>query len=140
MNLSSCSKFIRVNVLALCLVVLLSVMSANAQTNSNSRNSNTTTVERTVDQGFDWGWLGLLGLLGLLPMLMRPAAPAVVHRVDRVDNDTTRRLEYLREIGGEGGLLAVDAFGNLALPFNSEGMYRGFVTSDNASVVEIYKS
>lgn len=49
-------------------------------------------------------------------------------------------IEYLREIGGEGGLIAVDAFGNVALPFNSEGMYRGFVTSDGAPIVKIYKA
>jgi beta-aspartyl-peptidase (threonine type) len=30
-------------------------------------------------------------------------------------------------LGGEGGLIAVDAAGNAALVFNSEGMYRGVV-------------
>jgi beta-aspartyl-peptidase (threonine type) len=45
----------------------------------------------------------------------------------------------LTEIGGEGGLIAVDAKGNVALPFNSEGMYRGFITSGSEAVIEIYK-
>ncbi len=31
----------------------------------------------------------------------------------------------IKKMGGEGGLIAVDALGNIALPFNSEGMYRG---------------
>ncbi len=35
-------------------------------------------------------------------------------------------IERLTEINGEGGLIAVDALGNVVLPFNSEGMYRGF--------------
>lgn len=35
-------------------------------------------------------------------------------------------IDHLTKIGGEGGLIAVDASGNIALPFNSEGMYRGF--------------
>lgn len=48
-------------------------------------------------------------------------------------------IENLFELGGEGGLVAVDAFGNVALPFNSEGMYRGFITSDGEPVIEIYK-
>ncbi len=93
MNLLNFSNFIRISVLTLCLVVLLPVMSANAQnSNTNVRTEgNTRVVERNVDNGFDWGWLGLLGLLGLLPMLMRPSAPATVHRVDRVDDDATRR-------------------------------------------------
>ncbi|MET0751964.1 MAG: isoaspartyl peptidase/L-asparaginase [Pyrinomonadaceae bacterium] len=48
-------------------------------------------------------------------------------------------IDYLTEIGGEGGLIAVDALGNVALPFNSDGMYRGFVAADGEFVVEIYK-
>ncbi|MGI8788395.1 MAG: isoaspartyl peptidase/L-asparaginase family protein [Pyrinomonadaceae bacterium] len=48
-------------------------------------------------------------------------------------------IEYLKTIGGEGGLIAVDAFGNVALPFNCEGMYRGFVKSGGEIIVEIYR-
>jgi beta-aspartyl-peptidase (threonine type) len=44
----------------------------------------------------------------------------------------------LGEIGGDGGLIAVDTNGNMALPFNSEGMYRGFVTGDGPPSVHIY--
>jgi beta-aspartyl-peptidase (threonine type) len=49
-------------------------------------------------------------------------------------------IENLREIGGEGGLIAVDSKGNVALPFNSEGMYRAFITSDGEPIVEIYQN
>ncbi len=35
-------------------------------------------------------------------------------------------LKKLVEKGGEGGLIAVDRNGNIAMPFNSEGMYRGY--------------
>jgi L-asparaginase / beta-aspartyl-peptidase len=45
----------------------------------------------------------------------------------------------LTEIGGEGGLIAVDALGNVALPFNSEGMYRGFKTQEENFNIQIYK-
>ena len=45
---------------------------------------------------------------------------------------------YLTEIGGEGGLIAVDGQGNIALEFNSEGMYRGFVNNDGAIKIDIY--
>jgi len=45
----------------------------------------------------------------------------------------------LREMGGEGGLIAVDCAGNVALPFNSEGMYRAWVTSDGVLHVAIYR-
>ncbi len=33
-------------------------------------------------------------------------------------------MEKLPALGGSGGLIAVDHEGNVALPFNSEGMYR----------------
>ncbi|MBX3288548.1 MAG: isoaspartyl peptidase/L-asparaginase [Acidobacteria bacterium] len=56
--------------------------------------------------------------------------------LDAAANETISRLT---KIGGEGGLIAVDAHGNIALPFNSEGMYRGSVTSDGVFNIEIYK-
>jgi beta-aspartyl-peptidase (threonine type) len=47
--------------------------------------------------------------------------------------------EKLIAIGGEGGMIGVDALGNAAMVFNSQGMYRGYRSSDGASVVAIYK-
>lgn len=44
----------------------------------------------------------------------------------------------LVKIGGEGGLIAVDNKGNICLPFNSEGMYRGF-KSATREMTAIYK-
>lgn len=46
--------------------------------------------------------------------------------------------DKLVKFGGEGGLIAVDHLGNIALPFNSEGMYRGFA-NENEKQVLIYK-
>ena len=42
------------------------------------------------------------------------------------------------EIGGDGGLIAVDAKGNIAMPFNTEGMYRGQKSSKGIDEVSIY--
>ena len=47
-----------------------------------------------------------------------------------------RTLEHLTEIGGEGGFIAVDADGNIVMPFNSEGMYRGNMV-DGKMTIEI---
>ena len=47
-------------------------------------------------------------------------------------------IERLNSIGGEGGLVAVDSHGNIAMPFNSDGMYRGFAV-DGKLETEIYK-
>jgi beta-aspartyl-peptidase (threonine type) len=44
----------------------------------------------------------------------------------------------LREKGGEGGLIAVDKWGNVTMPFNTEGMYRGYAKPGERKVL-IYK-
>ena len=43
-------------------------------------------------------------------------------------------IDHLGKIGGEGGLIAVDRFGNLTLPFNSDGMYRGLITAEDQQI------
>lgn len=43
------------------------------------------------------------------------------------------------EIKGDGGLIAVDAKGNIAMPFNTEGMYRACKTSEGREEIAIYK-
>lgn len=47
-------------------------------------------------------------------------------------------MEKLVEKGGEGGLIAVDRNGNIAMPFNSEGMYRGYAKPGERGIF-IYK-
>ncbi|PYJ90168.1 MAG: beta-aspartyl-peptidase [Verrucomicrobia bacterium] len=48
-------------------------------------------------------------------------------------------LDKVAKLGGTGGLIAIDRQGNVALPFNTTGMYRGYVDRDGKFVVEIYK-
>lgn len=48
-------------------------------------------------------------------------------------------IEKVGTLGGNGGLIALDKNGNAALPFNTEGMYRGMVTADGKITIEIYK-
>ncbi len=42
-------------------------------------------------------------------------------------------------IGGDGGLIAVDAQGNIAMNFNTEGMYRACKSSNGLEEVAIYR-
>jgi beta-aspartyl-peptidase (threonine type) len=48
-------------------------------------------------------------------------------------------LEKVARLGGTGGLIAIDRKGNIALPFNTSGMYRGYVDPNGKFVIEIYK-
>jgi beta-aspartyl-peptidase (threonine type) len=70
-------------------------------------------------------------------------------RVRRVGADALRGLsleesarrvvmEKLPAIGGRGGLIAVDRAGNVTLPFNTEGMYRGVARVGEPVNVWIY--
>lgn len=56
---------------------------------------------------------------------LKEAAQIVIH--DRI-----------LKIKGDGGLIAVDAQGTVTMPFNTEGMYRGFRSSDGSYSIAIY--
>ncbi|MBN3764244.1 isoaspartyl peptidase/L-asparaginase [Burkholderia sp. Ac-20365] len=48
-------------------------------------------------------------------------------------------MNRLPRIDGRGGLIAVDSHGNVVLPFNTEGMYRGYARVGEAPVTAIYR-
>jgi beta-aspartyl-peptidase (threonine type) len=48
-------------------------------------------------------------------------------------------LKKLKALGGSGGVIALDRQGHFALPFNTEGMYRGYIRSDGQPSVAIFK-
>ncbi len=47
-------------------------------------------------------------------------------------------MTVLPAIGGRGGLIAIDAIGNVCLPFNTEGMYRGWARVGQAPATAIH--
>jgi beta-aspartyl-peptidase (threonine type) len=59
-------------------------------------------------------------------MSLKEAADQVIHK-------------KLTGMGGEGGLVALDRDGNVAMPFNTAGMYRGYVRAGEEPRVFIYK-
>ncbi|WP_304344375.1 isoaspartyl peptidase/L-asparaginase family protein [Chryseobacterium koreense] len=48
-------------------------------------------------------------------------------------------IDEIGKMGGDGGLIALDKDGNIAMPFNTAGMYRGAVTENGDIEVEIYR-
>lgn len=65
--------------------------------------------------------------------LMEYAGLSLAQATERVVMDKVLAL------GGSGGLIAVDHAGNIALTFNSEGMYRGYGYVGAEPVVDIYR-
>ena len=47
-------------------------------------------------------------------------------------------ISKLSDLGGEGGVIAVDSHGNISMPFNTAGMYRGFRKSNSPAKILIY--
>jgi len=48
-------------------------------------------------------------------------------------------LDKVAKLGGNGGLIAIDHQGNVTLPFNTSGMYRGYVDANGKFAIEIYR-
>ena len=47
-------------------------------------------------------------------------------------------ISKLSDLGGEGGVIAMDSHGNISMPFNTSGMYRGFRKSNSSAKILIY--
>jgi beta-aspartyl-peptidase (threonine type) len=48
-------------------------------------------------------------------------------------------INKVGKLGGTGGLIAIDKNGKITLPFNTSGMYRGYVDPNGKFVTEIYR-
>jgi len=48
-------------------------------------------------------------------------------------------MKKLTEMGGTGGVIGIDKHGNIAMPFNTSGMFRGYIKNDGIIVTKIYK-
>lgn len=46
--------------------------------------------------------------------------------------------KVLKDAGGSGGIIAIDNQGNIAMPFNTPGMYRGSKTSSGSNTISIF--
>jgi beta-aspartyl-peptidase (threonine type) len=49
-------------------------------------------------------------------------------------------MNKLLPIGGEGGMIGVDARANVSMQFNSEGMYRGMKHSDGRKTSQVFRN
>ena len=61
------------------------------------------------------------------------------HKGEDITRASKAALRILAGIKGDGGLIALDRRGNVAMPFNSEGMLRACVRADGRRVVKIYR-
>ena len=55
-----------------------------------------------------------------------------------VEDASSKIIRELDDIGASGGLIAIDKFANVAMPFNTKGMIRGSLTNKSDINVKIY--
>jgi len=55
-----------------------------------------------------------------------------------VEEACREEIRKLSELQGTGGVIAVDAKGNIAMEFNTSGMFRGFIKSDGEKEIAIF--
>ncbi len=80
-----------------------------------------------------WGeYFIRLGVARDISALMEYRALPVQQAADMV-------MDKVKTLGGDGGVIAIDKFGNIGISFNSEGMYRAYIDVNGKPVVEIYK-
>ena len=69
----------------------------------------------------------------------RGIAALMEYRALPIQQAADATLAKVKALGGDGGVIAIDKFGNIGISFNSEGMYRAYIDSKGKPVVEIYK-
>lgn len=66
----------------------------------------------------------------------------IAHRVKFLGESLEKAAEYaveeLRQNGGIGGVIALDNLGNVAMPLNCPGMYRGVIRKDGVPLTAIF--
>ncbi len=67
------------------------------------------------------------------------ASNLMLYKGMTVDKALSEVIRQIQELGGDGGMIALDKDGNVAWDFNTAGMYRGFRKSTGEKIVEIYE-
>jgi len=79
-----------------------------------------------------------LGEAFIRTVLAYDVAARLRYRKEKLSRATAAVLGRIAEFGASGGVIAVDRRGNIAMPFNSEGMYRGAIDRRGRHHVAIY--
>lgn len=69
----------------------------------------------------------------------RTVAAKIEYQNKDIKSSAQEVIDEIGGMGGDGGLIALDRDGHVAMPFNTAGMYRGTVTEKGEIDVQIYK-
>ncbi len=71
--------------------------------------------------------------------IARDVAARMEYGVVTLDQAAAGALAKLTAMGGTGGFIALDAKGNITMPFNTSGMFRGYIKSNGKKETAIFK-
>jgi len=90
--------------------------------------------------GTGWGeYFIRLGVARDIAAKMEYQAMPVQQAVDAVIQQKLPALGKMDNEDADGGVIAIDKFGNIGISFNSEGMYRAYIDMNGKPVMQIYK-
>lgn len=80
-----------------------------------------------------------LGELFIRCVLAHDVASRLRYGAEPLRRAASAALESISRLGGDGGLIAIDHRGNIAMPFNCEGMYRGCIDRRGRETIAIFR-
>jgi len=80
-----------------------------------------------------------LGEAFIRALVAYDVAARMRYRRESLASAARAALASVARLGGDGGLVAVDRRGNVAMPFNSQGMYRACIDRRGRRLVAIYR-
>lgn len=80
-----------------------------------------------------------LGELFMRAVLAHDVSARMRYLGEPLSRAAAAALRNLSDLGGDGGLVAVDIRGNVAMPFSSAGMYRAAIDRNGRRAVAIYR-
>lgn len=69
----------------------------------------------------------------------RDISALVEYKNMNVAQACSEEIRKLTELGGTGGVIAIDTNGNIAMEFNTSGMFRGYIKSTGEKDIAIFK-
>ena len=64
----------------------------------------------------------------------------IVYKNENINDASKKSLDKVKATGGDGGVIGLDKNGNVAMEFNTAGMYRAHIDNEGNITIKIYKN
>ena len=66
-------------------------------------------------------------------------AAQMIYKNENIEEASKKSLDKVKATGGDGGVIGLDKNGNIAMEFNTAGMYRALIDNEGNITIKIYK-